>query len=534
MFKSKFKVLSLLKSFKYNNNNNIRTFRYQAKGISDKYQLLKNELLVISDEIRNSEKPVVALESTIITHGLPYPINLETALEVENEIRSENAIPATIAFLNGKLRVGLNKTEIEQVAKSHENALKISRRDLAYLFANHDDPKLVGGTTVSGTCIAAHAANIPIFCTGGIGGVHRDYTTSMDVSADLQELARTPVAVVSSGIKSILDIQRTLEYLETLGVCVYTLAESGTKELPAFFTSHSGFDAPYNCRNEIEAARMIHANLSTGLNMGMLIGVPIPSDHAANSDDIETAIQESLIEAKKLNIKGKKVTQFLLEKINKLTKGSSLASNIALIKNNARTSAKIAIELRKLQKNKPQNTFNIMQNKNKSSQKISLIGGINLDSTYKLTDEKTIHLKGVTQPVLASSCLGGVARNMAEALIKLGAKDSILFSSVARDVAGKYVTEESNSIGFDTSKWLVLDDPTLATGSYNAIFDTRGELLFGCGDMRAHNLILPEYIEQHRQEIEESALCIIDADIPVETILFITNICEEKKYTHLV
>ncbi len=166
----------------------------------------------------------------------------------------------------------MTSSELEQTARGHKTALKVSRRDLAYLLANKDTPNLVGGTTVSTTMIAAHAAGIPIFCTGGIGGVHRDYAESMDVSADLQELARTPVAVISSGIKSILDIQKTLEYLETLGVCVYTLSKNGSKEFPSFFTPRSRFEAAYNCLNEVEAAKFIHTNLSTGLNMGMLIG----------------------------------------------------------------------------------------------------------------------------------------------------------------------------------------------------------------------------------------------------------------------
>ena len=275
----------------------------------------------------------------------------------------------------------------------------------------------------------------------------------------------TPVAVVSSGIKSILDIQKTLEYLETLGVCVYTLAEDGSKEFPSFFTSKSGFEAPYNCRDESEAAKLIHTNMMTGLNMGMLIGVPIPEENAANSAEIDEAIMTALKEAEKLNIKGKKVTPFLLEKINNITKGNSLKSNIALITNNAKTSAKIAVELKKLQaETKPQKPTRIFLPENLCTKQVSLIGGINLDSTYKLTDEKTLHLKGVTQPVRASSCLGGVARNMAEALIRLGASETILLSSVGDDVAGKYVTEQSKLIGFDTDKWLNLKDKNLSTG----------------------------------------------------------------------
>ena len=212
----------------------------------------------------------------------------------------------------------------------------------------------IKGTTVSATSICAHEANIPIFCTGGIGGVHRDFVDSMDVSADLQELARTPITVVSSGVKSILDIEKTLEYLETMGVCVVTLDPSGSTEFPAFFTSKSGFHSPYNCQTERDVAQLIQTNLNTGFGSGLLIGVPIPRQHETDKSLIDQAIQEALIELKSLNIKGKKVTPFLLDKINKITKGQSLKSNIALIRNNARTSARIAVELHKLNTKEPE------------------------------------------------------------------------------------------------------------------------------------------------------------------------------------
>ena len=194
----------------------------------------------------------------------------------------------------------------------------------------------------------AHAAQIPLFCTGGIGGVHRDFAHSLDVSADLQELARTPVAVVSSGVKSILDIGKTLEYLETLGVCVATLEKSGSRVFPSFFTARSKFESAYNCRDEAEAARLVHANLSTGFGAGLLIAVPIPAEYSASDELIEQAIQGALAEASRLRITGKRVTPFLLERISQITKGQSLASNLALIKNNARVSGRIAVELNKI------------------------------------------------------------------------------------------------------------------------------------------------------------------------------------------
>lgn len=304
-----------------NNRYLAKNFKFQSSPNSSfASKLITNNLLEISDEIKYSNQPLVALESTIITHGLPYPTNLEMALDVENEIKAQGAVPATIAYLNGKLKVGLNKTEIEYIAKNHQDSVKLSRRDLPFIFSQSKNSSLVGGTTVSATCIAAHAANIPIFCTGGIGGVHRDFIHSMDVSADLQELARTPVAVVSSGVKSILDIQKTLEYLETMGVCVVTLYKNGSKEFPAFFTSKSGFEAPYNCLSETDAARLIYANLKTGLNTGLLIANPIPEQYSADHTIIDLAIKEALDEAARLNIKGKKSLHFYSTKSIKLPK----------------------------------------------------------------------------------------------------------------------------------------------------------------------------------------------------------------------
>ena len=242
-------------------NNSLYNFNRRYNHHETNY-LIKNNYLSVSDHIKDAvanKEPVVALESTIITHGLPYPNNYETALEVEQVIRDSGAIPATIAFFNGKLKVGLNKEEIELVAKSAINnkAVKLSRRDLSYALSNQVNG-IVGGTTVSGTMIAAEAANIQIFVTGGIGGVHRDVNESLDVSADLVEFSKTRVAVFSSGVKSILDIGKTLEYLETLGVCVCTLDNSGSNEFPAFFTSKSGFYAPYNLRTTSDAAREIY------------------------------------------------------------------------------------------------------------------------------------------------------------------------------------------------------------------------------------------------------------------------------------
>lgn len=503
-----------------NKTSLLKSLNFQKIKKSD---FATNTFLKLSDEIKYSKKPIVALESTIITHGLPYPANLETALQVEDEVRKNNAVPATIAFLNGKFHVGLSRQEIEFIAKNHEKAIKISRRDMNYVCSRNDN-SLIGGTTVSATSICAHQANISIFCTGGIGGVHRDFLDSMDVSADLQELARTPVAVVSSGVKSILDIEKTLEYLETQGVCVVTLNKTGSTEFPSFFTSKSGYNSPFNCKNEHEVAQLIlHSFAKTGfnLNSGILIGVPIPEEHEADSNLIDNAINEALHECKKLNIKGKKVTPFLLEKINKITKGKSLQSNIALIKNNAKQSAKIAVELHKLQ-NYSSKIDPLPQN-----HVITVIGGTNLDYIYKLTDETTLGLKGVTQPCEFTASLGGVGRNMSEALFRLGLKESILMSALSDDLSGRYICDESKKIGLDISKLHVLDPIKNAiTGTYCAVFHSTGEINMALGNMKAHDYITPEFIKTNLDILSKSQFCVLDADIPIDTIEYVSNYCQ--------
>ncbi|XP_016524220.1 uncharacterized protein LOC103134538 isoform X2 [Poecilia formosa] len=262
-------------------------------------------------------KPVVALESTIITHGMPYPHNLSTANEVEAIVRAEGATPATIGVVEGEICVGLTSYELDRLARS-KSPLKVSRRDLPYAVGKG----LSGGTTVSATMIAAHRAGIPVFVTGGIGGVHRDGQNSLDVSADLTELGRTPVAVVSAGVKSILDIGRTLEFLETQGVCVATYGES--KDFPAFFTPNSGFSSACNVRSASEAAELIASTLSLGLQSGLLIAVPIPEEHAAAGQQIQEAIQTALTAVGSEGVTGRDVTPFVLQKVNELTQGKSL------------------------------------------------------------------------------------------------------------------------------------------------------------------------------------------------------------------
>ena len=292
----------------------------------------------ISTEVQQALKtglPIVALESTIISHGMPFPQNLKTALTVEKIIREESAVPATIAILNGRIKIGLSQHELEQFAKQ-TSQIKVSRRDLPLVISQ----KQSGGTTVAATMICAKLAGIAVFVTGGIGGVHRESENTMDISADLMELAQTNVAVVCAGIKSILDIPRTLEYLETQGVPVIGYK---TEEFPAFYTPLSGSLVQSRLDTPEEIAHCMKIKWKLGLDGGIVIGNPVQEQDAMDASIIQQAISEALRDAAQKQIEGKNVTPFLLERINRLTMGESLKSNISLVCNNAHLGAKIAV-----------------------------------------------------------------------------------------------------------------------------------------------------------------------------------------------
>lgn len=292
----------------------------------------------ISTEVQQALKtglPIVALESTIISHGMPFPQNLKTALKVEKIIREESAVPATIAILNGRIKIGLSQHELEQFAKQTAQ-IKVSRRDLPLVISQ----KQSGGTTVAATMICAKLAGIAVFVTGGIGGVHRESENTMDISADLMELAQTNVAVVCAGIKSILDIPRTLEYLETQGVPVIGYK---TEEFPAFYTPSSGSLVQSRLDTPEEIAHCMKIKWKLGLDGGIVIGNPVQEQDAMDASIIQQAISEALRDAAQKQIEGKNVTPFLLERINRLTMGESLKSNISLVCNNAHLGAKIAV-----------------------------------------------------------------------------------------------------------------------------------------------------------------------------------------------
>lgn len=302
-------------------------------------------MLVIKEEVKQAleeKRPVVALESTIITHGMPYPENIQTAKEVEKILREQGVVPATIAIIDGVMKIGLIEEELEALAQA-KDVVKTSRRDIPYILAN----KKSGASTVAATMIMAKMAGIKVFVTGGVGGVHRGASESFDISADLMELAQTDVAVVCAGTKSILDIEKSLEVLETHGVPVFGYQ---TEEFPAFYTRKSGFKVEYSLDSAEEAAAILKTKWDLGLKGGVVIANPIPEEDALDQDYIDGSIEKAIETAEKLGIKGKEMTPFLLDELKRVTEGKSLQANIALVYNNARVGGQIAKELARLER----------------------------------------------------------------------------------------------------------------------------------------------------------------------------------------
>ncbi len=301
-----------------------------------------NRYLDLTDEVKDAlktGKPVVALESTIISHGMPYPKNVQTAVAVEEVIRKNGAVPATIAIIGGRLKVGLTPEQLEYFGKKGTAITKVSRRDIPMIVAKKED----GATTVAATMMIAAMAGIQVFATGGIGGVHRGAETTMDISADLDEFTKTPVMVICAGAKAILDLNLTMEYLETKGIPVFCYQ---TDELPAFYTRHSGIKAPFRADSPEELASIRNAKNELGIQGGFIVANPIPQEYSMDPKRINAAIDQAIEEMNKLGIHGKETTPYLLDKVQKLTGGDSLESNIRLVLNNAALAAKIAAGLR--------------------------------------------------------------------------------------------------------------------------------------------------------------------------------------------
>eukprot|EP01080_Neovahlkampfia_damariscottae_P001356 gene1356-11438_t len=459
-------------------------------------------LIRISEKVLNALKkgaPVVALESTIISHGMPYPQNVETAKLVEAQVEKYGATPATIAIFKGVIHIGLTNEDLDKLGKIGTKAKKVSRRDVALCVSQ----KLDGATTVSGTMVIANKVGIKVFVTGGIGGVHREINETLDISADLTELGRTPICVVSAGVKSILDIPKTLEYLETNGVSVIAL---GSNEFPAFFTRTSGCKAPIRLDTPKDIAKLIKSNHDLNLQSGMMVGVPIPEDQEGKASEINKAIQQALRESNEQHVQGKDITPFLLKRINELTKGESLRSNIALILNNAKMGAQIAVSLNEITK-LSFNNFPV------------LIGGAAID--VSASPSVSLARKSST-PGKVKMTFGGVARNVMEVLSKLNT-NPFLISAVGNDAFGNSIIENLKLNGLSTKG---LKRVKSQTGVFDCILNEKGDLEYAIADMNIfEDEIDSSFIQSFSEIISKSSLVFVDGNLSLKSLKKVKEIC---------
>ncbi|KAG7891362.1 hypothetical protein KL906_004702 [Ogataea polymorpha] len=444
--------------------------------------------------------PVVALESTIISHGLPYPANLEMALSVEQLVRAHGAVPATIGFVNGRAKVGLSQGDLEALARPGEK-YKVSRRDIPYVMAR----QLTGGTTIAATMILAHRAGIDVFATGGLGGVSRPFEL-MDVSADLDELSKTPVAVVCSGPKSILDVARTMEYLETKGVPVATLADGPkTLNVPGFYTRDSGVASPFVLENTLEAARLVHSGKDgMRLENGYVFCVPPPADIALPAEYINRVIAQTQQEAEQLGVSGKQLTPFMLGRINEKTDGLSVKCNIEFVRNNAVVGSKIAAELAQLRSSlqpvhqpsknpapKP------AQETTRKPARAVVVGSVALDSTSTVS---TVRFQD-SCPGKTEYSVGGVGFNVALAAAAVGGPQHVALVSGLNqaDFAGKTVMAAFAERGLRTDGLIHLAG---RTAQYTSVHDHRGDLVIACADMAIVEQLAPQHVVAKLEQLD--------------------------------
>ncbi|KAG7820587.1 hypothetical protein KL909_004459 [Ogataea angusta] len=451
------------------------------------FQQIRRYSVQIAAEIANCVReggPVVALESTIITHGLPYPANLEMAQSVEQLVRAHGAVPATVGFVNGVPKVGLSPGDLEAMARPGDKH-KVSRRDIPYVMAR----QLTGGTTIAATMILAHRAGIDVFATGGLGGVSRPFEL-MDVSADLDELSKTPVAVVCSGPKSILDVARTMEYLETKGVPVATLGDGAkTANVPGFYTRDSGVASPFVLETALEAARLVHSGKDAmRLENGYVFCVPPPAAIALPAEYIDRVIAETQQEAEKLGVSGKQLTPFMLGRINEKTDGLSVKCNIEFVRNNAVVGSKIAAELAQL-RSSFQPVQQPVQDRAQTFAKAVVVGSVALDSTSTVG---TVRLHD-SCPGRTEYSVGGVGFNVALAAAAVGGPQNVALVSGLNqaDVAGKTVMAAFAKHGLRTDG---LVDLAGRTAQYTSVHDGRGELVIACADMAIVEQLAPQHV----------------------------------------
>ncbi|XP_026285696.1 uncharacterized protein LOC113211521 isoform X1 [Frankliniella occidentalis] len=482
---------------------------------------MNHEFIDVSDEVRCAlleKKPIVTLESAIITHGMPHPTNVETAFQVQNIVRQNGATPATIAIVKGRIKVGIDDETLLHLGEVKENTYKTSYRDLPFVLSQ----KMNGGTTVSTTLAVSNSIGVPVMVTGGIGGVHRGGETTMDVSADLIELGCTPVGVVCSGAKSILDIERTLEYLETQGVLVATFGSN--KDFPAFYSRKSGFSSPYNVKTTEEAAKLLDIMRHSELRSGIVIAVPVPESNSIPSDEMEDIIKNAVQEANQKGIKGKDITPYILSHVAKSTEGRSLSTNVALIQNNAAVGAKIAVDLSELCLTR--STHNTMPRGNGPTEKkpnVVVIGGAVVDHITKLSEPYKADGRSHLAHIVQSG--GGVGRNMADALGRLGAWP-LLVSAVGDDLAGLYIRRDTLA-HLDTSGVRVV--PGGRTAVYTLLLTSEGDCHTGAGDMEILGNISTDMVQCHKTTLASSALVVLDGNVPVETINYVLQQCHASQ-----
>ncbi|USP80088.1 hypothetical protein yc1106_07362 [Curvularia clavata] len=520
---------------------------------SGRRHLTNNGFFRVSEEVRealNSNKPVVALETTIYTHGFPYPDNVALASLLESVVRTNGAIPATIGILDGVARVGLGPEELIRLASSagQANTLKLSRRDLGYVCgARLTNKSFNGGTTISGTMLLAHLAGIKVFGTGGLGGVHRGAESSMDISADLTELGRTPVTVVSSGCKSFLDIPRTIEYLETEGVGVGTFADGrkGNVDFPAFWSRDSGVKSPVTIADEIEAAAIIYAQHTLQISSGLVFANPVPTEFAIPKEEMDVVIEEALRQADAANISGKDNTPFVLAKIKELTKGKSIPANRALIESNVRRAAIVARELAILEAKQQEaqgrtSYFTPVQSSPASTAEerlrnaslspseppstpatsisspsegqqaadIVIAGALAVDfscdfAPLTTSANQTDPLPHTSNPAVITQTLGGVAHNIAKASHLLGSSVR-LHSAVGDDLSGRAAVSQLQDEGMSVSGIETLPAPS-RTAQYVAINNTNKDLAMAMADMSILETISDDTIRQLANTIINNA-----------------------------
>ncbi|KAM7536961.1 hypothetical protein Aperf_G00000066879 [Anoplocephala perfoliata] len=486
-----------------------------------------SQFVCTSEEVREavaSGRAVVALESTILTHGLPADRAVKLAADVEATVRANGAVPATIAVMDSRLRVGLTFSDIERLinASSRGHAKKVAIRDLPFAL-NCKDHNQVFGTTVSATSFIANMAGIRVFATGGIGGVHHGAEISMDISSDLLALQTIPVAVVSAGVKSILDIPKTLEVLEAKGV---TIASVGTDTFPAFFTRNSGCRSPGRVDSPDEAAHLFATSLLIRPSAGILFAVPIPENLQAVGKTITEAIERALKEAEEAKIWGADVTPFLLERVRQLTGDASLEANIHLVLNNATFGAQTAVSLT----NFLNGTLDCCACIPKETKpQIVVVGGSNFDMAIKLRPEKLKTTEDIYPPASYPGTIevlggGGVGRNLAETVGRLS-PSHLFLTAISNDTAGQDLFGHHPFISWKTAP---TSDPLARTAKYVGVLNSTGELLFGVADMDIHQQITPAFVDQELQNVDFSTLKVIcsDGNVSVETLRKLVSLAQ--------